>query len=116
MADAFNAHFSEIAGRATSNITGPIDPATLLHHTSNSFIFLYPTNGDVKISWRDSNPQLLGIDKVTPEIIKLATKVVAQPISTLINLSFEEGTFPSALKVAVTSPVHKARKRNIMGN
>ena len=49
----------------------------------------------------------MGDDDMNAKLLKDAKQVVAEPLSKLINASFKQSKFPSALKKALVKPVHK---------
>lgn len=52
-----------------------------------------------------------GWDKIPVSFLKTAKQILSPIISHLINLCFEQGTFPTALKQAVITPVYKSGSR-----
>ena len=50
-----------------------------------------------------------GSDGVNPIFLKVCADILCQPVSHLINLSFKQGVFPTAWKVADVCPVPKSR-------
>lgn len=41
---------------------------------------------------------------------------ISQPLSSIINCSFTEGTFPNDLKAALVTPLHKGGDRSCLTN
>jgi len=72
-------------------------------------LFLLPTTPDevVKIISSFSASKSSGPNSIPVRILKLLKHDISNPITTLINKSFEEGIFPSALKVSKVVPVFK---------
>lgn len=81
-------------------------------------IFLTPVNeiDIIQIIHSLNNTNSTGNDEVTTKIIKLSTKIIACPLSYLINLSFKEGVFPSKLKESIIKPLFKKGNCSDMGN
>ena len=50
-----------------------------------------------------------GRDKILPKHLKCMSESIAHPLSKIANFSFEQGVFPDDLKIAVVSPVYKAK-------
>ena len=48
-----------------------------------------------------------GIDNLSPKILRLTKDVLAKPITNIVNYMIETGKFPSSLKLARVTPVHK---------
>ena len=51
----------------------------------------------------------IGPNSIPVIILKETKKEISEPLSTLINLSFDTGKFPSYLKLAKVIPVYKKR-------
>ena len=48
-----------------------------------------------------------GWDNFRPEIVKSVSHVINEPLTYIINLSFEQGIIPNELKLANVVPIHK---------
>ena len=57
-----------------------------------------------------------GRDGVTAKSLKCITDHIAMPLSRLANLSFTQGIFPKDLKIAMVSPLYKAKNPIIFSN
>ena len=57
-----------------------------------------------------------GRDGVTAKCLKCITDHIAMPLTRLANLSFAQGVFPRDLKVAMVSPLYKAKDPMIFSN
>lgn len=57
-----------------------------------------------------------GIDKITTFMLKTFRYSLAEPLSYLINLSFECGVFPKIFKCAVVCPVYKSGDKSLTTN
>ena len=57
-----------------------------------------------------------GRDGVTAKSLKCITDHIAMPLTRLANLSFAQGVFPRDLKVAMVSPLYKAKDPMIFSN
>lgn len=81
-------------------------------------LFLTPLNpiDVIKIINSLNNTNATGYDEVTTKIIKLSAKIIATPLSYLINLSFEEGVFPYRLKQSIIKPLFKKGNCTDVGN
>lgn len=80
--------------------------------------FLYPTDlHEVYTCIRSlKNKQSVGADQVPICILKTVSEVIAYPLSHIINMSFKNGEFPEALKVAQIKPIHKKGDKSCEGN
>jgi len=91
--------------------------SSIVKSTSNS-IFLYPTMPHEIIEFvstfkANKSP---GYDDVLPKTVKSVIHTIAEPLSTAINVSFDQGTFPDALKIAKVVPSLKSDDRTIVSN
>ena len=48
-------------------------------------------------------------DEILPKHLKCISESIAHPLSKIANFSFEQGVFPDDSKIAVVSPVYKAK-------
>ena len=48
-------------------------------------------------------------DGILPKQLKCISESIAYPLSKIANLSFEQGVFPTELKIANVSPLYKAK-------
>ncbi len=58
----------------------------------------------------------VGVDGISPRVLKAAIKPNSILISKLINKSLIQGVFPDDLKIARVSPIHKSGPKNEPGN
>jgi len=91
--------------------------SSIVKSTSSS-IFLYPTTPHeiielVSTFKANKSP---GYDDVLPKIVKSVIHTIAEPLSTAINVSFDRGRFPDALKIAKVVPIFKSDDRSIVSN
>ena len=54
-----------------------------------------------------NNKKASGCDGITPKILKESISIIKCPLTSLFNISIEEGDFPSDLKYANVSPLFK---------
>lgn len=57
-----------------------------------------------------------GWDNVPTTFLKFVNEMVVPVISHLVNLCFELGTFPAALKKAIITPVYKSGDKGDVSN
>ena len=57
-----------------------------------------------------------GLDGISAYFIKLASKIIAVPLSILCNLSFSEGIFPNCKKNATVIPLFKTGSKSELSN
>ena len=113
--DLFNNYFIELTQNSKNNNH---DIRNIDIDNNINTLFLTPVNEvDVfKLISSLNNTNSTGYDEVTTKIIKLSSKIIAPPLSYLINLSFEQGVFPFKLKESIVKPLFKKGNCSDMGN
>lgn len=113
-ANKFNKHFVKLSTQHTtdfgfSNLNVP--------YSSNSF-FLSPVCACdvVSLITRLKNSNSSGQDGISNNILKMCKLYLSDVIAFLINLCYEEGIFPSKLKLAMVIPIFKKGDSNDFNN
>ena len=57
-----------------------------------------------------------GIDGIPTKLVKIAAPAISNPLTKLINASFEQGLFPDRLKIAKVKPLFKKGSAKLMSN
>lgn len=102
--EIFNNFFIDVG-----NSKGAPQSLTSDLETVSTSIFLYPTtpyeikNCISKVCQKNAP----GIDEMPGSIFIAAKEILAEPFSKLINISFQQGKFPTALKSSKVMPVYK---------
>ena len=110
ISESFNNFFGSIAETTKQNI---IDTnkhfSDYLNNPNNNSLFLKPTTeNEIKGLISALDPQkATGPNSVPTNILKLISPTISKHLSNIINISFSTGVFPSALKEAYITPVHK---------
>ena len=52
----------------------------------------------------------VGYDTIPAKLIQMSTGVITKPITNIINLSIQTGTYPELLKTATVTPVFRIEK------
>ena len=110
IADSFNHFFSTIGNKIQEKVySNHVNFQSYLNNPSCNSIFLTPTTShevlDVVNAFKKNKS--LGPNSIPNNILGFVSSEISPFISKLINLSFETGVFPSALKLAKVVPVHK---------
>ena len=71
------------------------------------YVYLYICIYDTK----SSGPLSIPI-----KLLKIADPLIIQPLTDLINISFETGSFPDKIKIAIVIPVHKSGSKLDVNN
>ena len=75
------------------------------------FRFTNVSIGEVKSLLRNiDSSKATGYDTIPPKLVKAAANELAQPISSLVNMSLSLSCFPHELKESETSPLYKDTK------
>ena len=112
IANHFNDFFTSIADSIRSSIppTSKKYSDYLRKSTPNSIFLSSVTEEEViKVIDSFSLTKSSGPDSIPIKLLKLLKIDISKPISFLINLSFETGTFPQTLKSAKVIPVFKGK-------
>ena len=72
-------------------------------------MFLHPTNSYevFKIIRELKNTNSVGVDEFPTQLIKYVAEIISEPLAMIINLTFNEGQFPSLLKTSLVTPILK---------
>ena len=113
-----NLHFSNIGKQTCLNskssqnsfCTSPIN-----YHNSFAWFEVHEKEISDIIKNLSSN-KANGADNISVKILKLINCHIAPIISKLINLAFQEGRYPSCLKLAKVLPIFKSGLKTIPGN
>ena len=109
IANTFNNFFTSIGQSINDSI-----PQTNINPLS------YLTNRiDVevqKIIYSLNNSKYSGPLSIPIKLLKIAAPLIIPPLTDLINLSFETGSFPDEIKVTIVIPVHKAGSKLDINN
>ena len=111
IANAFNNFFVNIGPTLSSKIPEQgLEYRKYMPQGNEYSLFLLPTtyqevNNIIK-QLKDGAP---GKDGITLLSLKLVSDFIAKPITRTVNLSFSQGVFPNELKIALVSPLYKAK-------
>ena len=108
VANIFNEYFVGIAS-TYSNDRNKNNWTNVKNNTCEHTMFLSPTTTSEveKIIQKMKEKRSAGIDEIPQNIVKKCHKELGEPLCFLINLSFSQGIFPNALKLAKVIPIHK---------
>ena len=111
IANGFNNFFVNIGPTLASKITtGGISHRNFLKENLQSSFFLEPTNiNEIKAVISKLKNGAPRRDEILPKHLKCISESIAHSLSKIANFSFEQGVFPDDLKIAVVSPVYKAK-------
>jgi len=86
----------------------PVPNLSHIKQNSNSF-FLTPTSPyEVEAAICTlSNTGAAGVDSVPCKIMKQVAQFISSPLADIINISFQQGTYPDLMKIAKIIPLYK---------
>ena len=118
IADGFNNYFVNIGPTLASKIPeNNLSHRQFLPDSIEPSLFLKPTNEleikNVISCLKEGAP---GRDGISSRNIKLIKESISVPLTNLVNLSFEQGVFPSELKLAIITPLYKAKDPMFFNN
>lgn len=119
IANKFNSYFTEIAQNLAKNIPDPLSPleSYLSPPITNSFGLEDTTSEEIiKLNQTIRLSHSKGIDDIDPFVASPSINIIAQPLSEIVNCSFNTGIFPSALKIAKVVPIFKRGERSDVAN
>ena len=107
VAEAFNNFFSNVASDLEEKIP-PSDNLPPQISPLRSSFYLFPLTNQECINVISSlKNRRSDLDSVSVAMLKNVKHVLADPITQLINNSFETGIFPDILKIAIITPIYK---------
>ena len=111
IANHFNNFFTSIAGKRFKNIpqAKKTFSSFLTKKKNTKTFFLSPTTAEeIEDVIKTFNlNKAIGPNSIPVTILKEIKKEISEPLSSLINLSFDTGDFPNCLKLVKVIPVYK---------
>ena len=118
IAEAFNTHFCNIAPELNSKL--PNSNINPVHYLKGNFInsMMIPTisTQSTKTILRALKNKNTGVNEIAVSVLKQNMNEFALPLTILFNQSVTTGTFPTKLKSAKVTPIHKSGPNNIPKN
>ena len=120
IAEGFNHFFANIGSELSANIPCPPNKSFndfLTGTTPCTFSFDPCTPSEIlKIISKLPSKNSAGHDDLSNKVIKYIGSVIAEPLSIIINQSFDTGIFPNVLKLAKVLPIFKKDDNQIFTN
>ncbi|XP_050361277.1 uncharacterized protein LOC126780688 [Nymphalis io] len=104
-----------MASTATPDVGASCKAEPRLRTLSEDAQPCYPLEVESTLMNLDTN-SATGWDTIPTAFLKMAKDIVVPIISKIINLSFEQGTFPEAFKQSIITPVYKSGNRDDITN
>jgi hypothetical protein len=108
----FNEYFSNIGPNLAKLIVpcnGSFKDTISQHYSINQGMFVSPTDESeiINIVHDFKANKSAGYDSFSPKVIKSVIKAIAQPLTSICNLSIQLGSFPDKMKIAKVCPIFK---------
>lgn len=112
ISNILNKHFASIGQKLANQVPdSPYDFTDYLGHIDqeHSFFFHSVTKEEVECEiMLTPNNKSYGLYSCPVSILKLSKEIISTPLADLLNISVENGTYPSKLKMAKIIPVFKS--------
>ena len=118
ISNGFNNFFVNVGPTLASKIiTDGISHRNFLTESLQTSFFLEPTTtNEIKAVISKLKDGAPGRDGILPKHLKCISESIAYPLSKIANLSFKQGVFPTELKIAIVSPLYKAKDPMFFNN
>ena len=118
IASLFNTHFSTIGKKISDSFQNTSHGAQRNNIRSpvNSFSFSFVTSQNVKLAILSLKSKSCHISMYPVSILKLLEPILSPILASIINKSFQTGTFPKLLKIAKVIPLYKANDKQDITN
>ena len=117
IANHFNTFFTSAAAKLNEKFVKAKKPfSNYLGQTTDETAFLSPaTPADIESLINCIRPnKAIGSNSIPTKILKEFKTKLSEPLSDMINVSFNKGIFPDFLKVANIIPIHKKVKNETL--
>ena len=113
--DKFNKYFANVGKEIQDNLKLNIEPENF--DGLSGFEFQKETSESItKIINSLKNGTSTGYDEISSRILKDAVSTISSTISDLVNLSYETHEFPTMMKKATITALHKKKDINMISN
>ena len=119
IANSINNHFSSVAKKLAKKLKKTsLKPLYFMAKENNSFMHLRSIEEAEILEeiWKICTKKAMGYDGIPPKIIKWAATLFAPILKVIFNKCIELGYYPSAMKIAKVSPIHKDGDKNDLNN
>ena len=104
IADGFNTFYATIGIDLSSKIAPPLKDASIhdyLENRNTNSMFLSPTNEEeiISIIRTCNNKTSTDSNDISMNIVKKTIDTISKPLTTIFNMSFENGVFPCNMQV-----------------
>ena len=115
IAECFNSFFTNIGNSVEEKIPKTdVSFSTFLKNKPDNSLFLEPVSENEVIDMIKNlnSSKASGPSSIPTNILKIFSDSLAKPLAHIINHSFSEGVFPSALKLASICPIFKKKEKD----
>ena len=117
IANSFNTFFSKIGAETSNNVPQTNKQfASYLPNSIMNSIFIEPVSpSDVLKATNRLKPKTSsGHDELSTKLMKETISLILEPITHIINVSFDTGIFPKLMKIAKVIPIYKKSDKALM--
>ena len=110
ISNTINNFFVNVGPETDKNIPKiNVNPLVYLKNRVDTDFIIEPTNIEEvkKIILYLDDSKSSGSTRIPTKLIKIASHIIVPPLLDIINLSFQTGKFPDAIKLAEVIPIHK---------
>jgi hypothetical protein len=119
IASCFNEYFINVGPNLANNLPNSnINPLSLPNvDLANSFYFTPTTRQEILSVIDKLKPKTSkGYDDISSKLVKNSDKIISDPLTYIINISFQNGIFPSSMKTAKVIPIYKSKNNKLFSN
>ena len=118
IADMFNSYFSSIGSNLANKFPQTNCFVDYLHGHFDDSMFVNPLGREelLKLIKALDSKKACGIDDISPKMLSHNADLIVDPLLHIINLSLNQGIFPSKLKLSKVIPLYKKDLHTNPGN
>lgn len=114
IADTFNNYFATVGIKLANKINKSRKNFNeYCKYTNDKSLFLMPTSFEEieKIVNKFKNKTSYGIDEISNKLLKFIIRDISKPLEIIFNKSILEGKIPKEMKIAIVTPIYKAKRK-----
>ena len=117
LANMFNKHFSEVSENYTTSTEHDINEMGTLIDVKSRFEF-----SEISVDYVLKELQSIdcsksiGIDGMHPKLLKIASEIIAKPLTAIFNKSLNSSDIPIELMTSKITPIHKGSSKTELNN
>ena len=116
IANHFNDYFIHVGSNLAKHINCSVNPLEYMSSSCNELFIPYITKKEIQCTITTLKNSSAGVDELMPSVMKQCSEDYIDPLAHLINLSIQQGIFPSELKLAKVIPIYKSNNLQLVQN